>query len=151
MEGSHNGPTSLPRSRIPSGAYAPWTMEAGSPRLPAPRLLERASWVSSLGCRGLPSELLLQMLFSHVQLCDPMDCSTPGSSVLHHLPEFAQTMSTESVMPSNHLILCPPSPFAFNLFQHQGLFQCKKGHVILQKACFFFFFIIGPYFGFLPA
>ena len=24
-------------------------------------------------------------------LCDPMDCSTPGSSVLHHRPEFAQT------------------------------------------------------------
>ena len=24
-------------------------------------------------------------------LCDPMDCSTPGSPVLHYLPEFAQT------------------------------------------------------------
>ena len=23
-------------------------------------------------------------------LCDPMDCSKPGSSNLHHLPEFAQ-------------------------------------------------------------
>ena len=23
--------------------------------------------------------------------CDPRDCSTPGSPVLHHLPEFAQT------------------------------------------------------------
>ena len=23
-------------------------------------------------------------------LCDPMDCSTPGSSALHILPEFAQ-------------------------------------------------------------
>ena len=23
-------------------------------------------------------------------LCDPMDCSMPGSPVLHHLPEFAQ-------------------------------------------------------------
>ena len=34
-----------------------------------------------------------------------MDCSTPGSSVLHSLPEFAQNMSTESVILSNHLIL----------------------------------------------
>ena len=25
-----------------------------------------------------------------LSLCDPMDCSTPGSPVLHHLPEFAQ-------------------------------------------------------------
>ena len=24
-------------------------------------------------------------------LCDPMDCSTPGFPVLHHLPEFDQT------------------------------------------------------------
>ena len=28
-----------------------------------------------------------------------------------------------SVMPSNHLILCAPSPPAPNLSQHQGLFQ----------------------------
>ena len=32
-------------------------------------------------------------------------------------------MSIESVMPSKHLILSPPSPFAFSLSQHQGLFQ----------------------------
>ena len=30
-------------------------------------------------------------LLSHVRLCNPMVCSTPGSPVLHHLPEFAQT------------------------------------------------------------
>ena len=27
---------------------------------------------------------------SRVQLCDPMDCSTPGFLVLHQLPELAQ-------------------------------------------------------------
>ena len=37
--------------------------------------------------------------------CDPTDCSTPGFPVLHYLLEFAQTHITESVMPSNHLIL----------------------------------------------
>ena len=52
--------------------------------------------------------------FSHVRLCDPMDCSTP---VHHQLPEFTQLMPIESVMPSNHLILCrllllPPSILA---------------------------------------
>ena len=30
----------------------------------------------------------------------------PGFPVVHYLPEFAPTMSIESVMPSNHLILC---------------------------------------------
>ena len=36
-------------------------------------------------------------------LCDPLDCSTPGFPVLHHLPELAQT---HVHWPSNHLVLC---------------------------------------------
>ena len=50
-------------------------------------------------------------------LCAPMDCSTPGFPVLHHFLELVQTRPIESVMPSNHLILCcpfllPPSIFS---------------------------------------
>ena len=45
---------------------------------------------------------------NHVWFCDPMDCGTPGFPVLHYLPEFAHFMYTESVMLSNHLILCHP-------------------------------------------
>ena len=41
-------------------------------------------------------------------LCNPMNCSTPGLPVHHQLPEFTQTHSIESMMPSNHLILCRP-------------------------------------------
>ena len=37
-----------------------------------------------------------------------MDRSRPGLPVHHQLPESTQTMSTESVMTSNHLILCRP-------------------------------------------
>ena len=37
-----------------------------------------------------------------------MDCSTPGFPVHHQLLELAQLMSIESVMSSNHLILCHP-------------------------------------------
>ena len=37
-----------------------------------------------------------------------MDCSTPGFPVLHCLPSLLRFMSIESVMPSNHLILCHP-------------------------------------------
>ena len=39
-------------------------------------------------------------------LCDPLGCSTPGFPVLHCLLEFAQIYVRESVMLSNHLILC---------------------------------------------
>ena len=53
-----------------------------------------------------------------------MDCSTPGLPVHHQLPELTQTLSIEAMMPSKHLIrCCPLSPPAFNLSQHQGLFQ----------------------------
>ena len=41
-------------------------------------------------------------------LCNPMNCSIPGLPVHHQLLEFTQLMSIESVMPSNHLILCRP-------------------------------------------
>ena len=37
-----------------------------------------------------------------------MNRSTPGLPVHHQLPEFTQLMCIESVMPSNHLILCRP-------------------------------------------
>ena len=52
-----------------------------------------------------------------------MDCITPGSSVLCGLENLLKFTSVESVMLSNHLILWCPSHFAFNLSQHQGLFQ----------------------------
>ena len=45
---------------------------------------------------------------SCLTFCDPMNHSTPGLPVHCKLPEFTQTMSIESVMPSSHLILCRP-------------------------------------------
>ena len=49
-------------------------------------------------------------------LCDPMDCSTPGFPVLHHLLELAQTHVHQLVIPSNHLILCHPLLLLPSLF-----------------------------------
>ena len=58
----------------------------------------------------LEESRILQLLFSCsvVSLCDCMDCSTPGFPILHHLPELAQLMSIELMMPSDHLVLCHP-------------------------------------------
>ena len=59
----------------------------------------------------------------HPTLCDPMDFSTPGFPVHHQLPELAQTYVHrvgDAIQPSHPL--SSPSP-AFNLSQHQGLFQ----------------------------
>ena len=57
-------------------------------------------------------------------LWDPMDGSTPGFSVLLYLLEFAQVHVywVGDTIQSSHP-LPPLSPFAFNLSQHQGLFQ----------------------------
>ena len=60
---------------------------------------------------------------SHPTLWDPMNCSAPGSPVLHYLLEFAQThvhWVSDAIQPSHALL--PSSP-ALNLSQHQGLFQ----------------------------
>ena len=57
-------------------------------------------------------------------LCDPMDSSMPGFPLLHHLLELAQThvhWVSDAIQPSHPL--SSPSPPAFNLSQHQGLFS----------------------------
>ena len=47
-------------------------------------------------------------LLSHVQLCDPMDYSMPGSASITNSRNLIKLMSIESMMPSKHLIFCPP-------------------------------------------
>ena len=57
-------------------------------------------------------------------LWDPIDCSTPGFPVHHQLLEFTQThvhWISDAIQPFHSLL--SPSPSAFNLSQHQGLFQ----------------------------
>ena len=58
-------------------------------------------------------------------LCDQTDCSMPGSSVLHCLPEFCSNscpLNRWISHPTSYPLLSP-SPPAFNLSQPQGLFQ----------------------------
>ena len=84
-------------------------------------LLYSQNWHSSV------KQLLLfsqSVSWSCPTLYNPMDCTMPGFPVLHHLPELSQThvhWVSDAIHPS-----CPlpsPSPPAFNLSQHQGLFQ----------------------------
>ena len=54
-------------------------------------------------------------------LCDPMNCSTPGLPIHHHLPEFSQThihRVGDAIQPSHFLSSrFPPAP---NPSQHQS-------------------------------
>ena len=63
----------------------------------------------------LSSCLLLLVTKSCLTLCDPMDCSTPGFPVLHHLQEFAQTHV--------HLILCCPLLLLPSIFPSISVFS----------------------------
>ena len=61
---------------------------------------------------------------SRVQLCDPMNRSTPGLPVHHQLPKFTRThvhWVGDAIQPSH--LLSSPSPPAPNTSQHQRLFQ----------------------------
>ena len=61
---------------------------------------------------------------SCLTLCNPIDFNTPGLSVPHHLPKFGQ-VDVHCISDAIYLShpLTPSFPSAFNLFQHQGLFQ----------------------------
>ena len=72
---------------------------------------------------------------SYPTLCDPMDCSTPGLPVYHQLPELTQThvhQVSDAIQPSHPL--SSPSPPAFNLSQHQGLFQWVSSSYQVAKV-----------------
>ena len=55
-------------------------------------------------------------------LCDPMDCSTPGLPV-HHSRSSLKLTCIESVMPSNHLILCHPHLLLASFFPSIRVFS----------------------------
>ena len=84
---------------------------------------------------------------SCVQLCYPLDCSALGFPVLHYLPEFAQIhvhWVSDAIEPCHPLL--PPSPFAFNLFQHQSLFEWigSSHHVMMLGSPKCWNFSISP-------
>ena len=60
---------------------------------------------------------------SCLPLCDPMDCSTPGPLSITNSHSFLKLMSIESVMPSNHLILCRPLLLSPSIFPSIRVFS----------------------------
>ena len=63
---------------------------------------------------------------SCLTLCDPMNRSTPGLSVLHHLPDVPKLKSIDSVMPSNHLISVVPFSSCLQSFLVSGSFPISQ-------------------------
>ena len=90
--------------------------------------LQLGKWVHQ-GCILSPCLFNLYAEFSSVTqscltLCNSMDWSIPGLPVHHQLPEFTQNhvhWVSDAIQPPHPL--SSPSPSAFNLSQHQGLFK----------------------------
>ena len=64
-------------------------------------------------------------------LCDPMNSSTPSLPVHHQLRNLLKLMSIRSVMPSSHLILCPPLLLPPSIFPSIRVFSSES---FLQKT-----------------
>ena len=81
---------------------------------------------------------------SCLTLCEPMDCSMPGSLVLHYLPEFAQIhvhCLGDAISPSHPL----PSPLLLlAIFPSRRVFFSKSTFHIRWPKYWSFSFSIGP-------
>ena len=63
---------------------------------------------------------------SCLTVCNPMECSTPGSSVLTISWSLLKLTSIELVMPSNYLIICSPFSFCLQSFPASGSFPMSQ-------------------------
>ena len=111
----------------------PWTEEPGG--LHAIGVAESLTWLKQLSIHTELGEFQSSSVQLCLTLCDPMDCSTPGFPVHHQLPELAQTHShwiSDAIQPSHPL--SSPSPPAFNLSQHKGLFQWVSSSQQMAKV-----------------
>ena len=74
-----------------------------------------------------------------------MNCSMPGLPVHHQLPECPpKPMSIESVMPSNHLILCRPLLLLPSIFPSIRVFSDESPLRIRWSKYWSFSFNISP-------
>ena len=68
----------------------------------------------------------VQSLKSCLTLCEPMDCSMQTSLCFLISRSLLKLMSLESVMPSNHLILCHPFSSCLQSFPASGSFPMSR-------------------------
>ena len=80
---------------------------------------------------------------SCLTLCDPMNCSTPASLSITNSRSPPKPMSIESVIPSNHLILCRPLPLP-SIFPSIRVFSNESALCIRWPKYWSFSFNISP-------
>ena len=81
---------------------------------------------------------------SGMTLCNSVYCSTPGFLVLHYLLDLHKFVCTESVIPSNLLILCHPLLLLLLAFSSIKVFSNELALHIRQPKYWSFSFSISP-------
>ena len=81
---------------------------------------------------------------SCLTFCNPMDCSTPGFPVHPNSQSSLKLMPTESVMPSNHLILCCPLLLLPSILPSIRSFSSESALCIRWPRFWSFSFSISP-------
>ena len=77
-------------------------------------------------------------------LCNSMNCSMPCFPVHRPPPELIKFMSIESVMPSNHFILCRPLLLPTSIFPNIRVFSYESALRITWPKIWSFSFSISP-------
>ena len=90
--------------------------------------------------KDFPSFQTCSVAQSFLSLCNPMDCSTLGFFVSHHLPEFAQ----RHMILSSHLILCRPLFLLPSVFRSIKVFSNEPALRIRWPKDWSFSFNISP-------
>ena len=80
--------------------------------------LDNLNWLSAVQFSSVAQSCLT--------LCDPMNCSPPGLQSITNSWGLSKLMSIESVMPSDHLILCRPLFLLPSIFPSMGSFQMSQ-------------------------
>ena len=89
---------------------------------------------------SLDNDFCCSVTQSCLTLCDPLDCSTPSFPVFTISWRLLKFMSIESMMPSNHLILCHtllllPSIFPrIRVFSNESVFFKSDGQSVGGSA-----------------
>ena len=84
------------------------------------------------------SDIVIVQSLSHVWLCDFMDCNMPSLS-----SRVCSLMSIESLMPSNHFILCFPFLLP-SIFSSIRVFSNELALCIRWPKCWSFSFSLSP-------
>ena len=128
--------------RLESESRVPVWLVPGEGPCPGLQMANFRLWTCTAESSGLSSSTCCSVSKTSLTLCDPRDTRLPWGSPS---PKFVQTPVIESVMLSNHLILCHPLLLLPSIFPSIRVFSNELAlHIRWPKYCSFSFSTVLP-------